>query len=147
MSVPKIIDCTNVNSQERRQFTDHLRCRLIEFNGAFCSESGISPVLFAIRDGGEDPRGGLVGRIAWGWMHIEILWLGTELRGQGWGAKLLAKAENLARKHGCTGIYLDTFSFQAPEFYLRLGYQVFGKVDDFPQGHCRFFLQKRLRRG
>jgi len=144
MSSPRIIDCTNFNSQERHQIIDHLRCQLIEFNGAICSETEISPVLFAIRDGSEDLLGGLVGRIAWGWLHIEILWLGSELRGQGLGTRLLAKAEDLARKNKCTGIYLDTFSFQAPEFYTSLGFRVFGKIEDFPEGHCRYFLQKKI---
>jgi hypothetical protein len=40
--------------------------------------------------------------------------------------------------------YLDTFSFQAPDFYKKLGYEVFGELQDFPHGHQRYFMKKRL---
>jgi len=54
------------------------------------------------------------------------------------------RAEAIARAHGCVGIWLDTFSFQARGFYEKLGFAVFGTMEDFPPGHQRFFLQKRL---
>ena len=44
---------------------------------------------------------------------------------------------------GCRSAHLDTFSFQAPDFYKKLGYRVFGAID-YPPDHRRFFLQKRL---
>ncbi len=53
-------------------------------------------------------------------------------------------AENEALARGCHGAYLDTFSFQAPDFYQKLGYEIYGKLDDFPKGHCRYFLRKKL---
>jgi hypothetical protein len=39
---------------------------------------------------------------------------------------------------------LDTFSFQAPDFYKQHGYQVFGELQDFPSGHQRYYLKKQL---
>ncbi|MNJ78333.1 hypothetical protein D3C77_760620 [compost metagenome] len=53
-------------------------------------------------------------------------------------------AEDLAREKGCVGIWLDTFDFQAPGFYQKLGFTEFGQLEDFPPGHKRFYFQKRL---
>ena len=48
------------------------------------------------------------------------------------------------RKRGVRNAYVDTFSFQAPEFYRKLGYREFGRLDDFPTGHRRSWLTKAL---
>jgi ribosomal protein S18 acetylase RimI-like enzyme len=56
-------------------------------------------------------------------------------------------AEDLAREMNCIGIWLDTFDFQAPEFYRRLGFSEFGQIEDHPPGHRRFFMRKRLQPG
>lgn len=142
MHPPTIVDCSHLDETDRTQIIGSLRNHLINFNKAFCIDTEITPVLLTIQHQGE-LYGGLVGRIAWGWMHIEILWLSSELRGQGLGKGLIEKAEELARKNGCNGVHLDTFSFQAPDFYTGLGYQVFGKIDDYPnEGQCRYFLKK-----
>ena len=78
------------------------------------------------------------------WMFIELLFVPEQLRGQDFGTQLMAKAESYARERGMTGIWLHTFSFQARGFYEKLGYTVFGQLPDYPEGHSRFFLQKRL---
>ena len=49
-----------------------------------------------------------------------------------------------AIRRGCKGAYLDTFSYQARPFYEKLGYEVFGTLDDYPTGHQRFYMRKRL---
>jgi len=53
-------------------------------------------------------------------------------------------AEQEADRRGCIGVWVDTHSFQAPGFYERLGYSPFGVIEDYPPGHSRLFLQKRL---
>lgn len=88
--------------------------------------------------------GGLVGSTYWGWLHVNWLWLEESLRGQGYGSRILATAEEQARARGVTNAYLDTFGFQAPEFYRKQGYEVFGTLEDFPAGYTRYFLRKRL---
>jgi GNAT superfamily N-acetyltransferase len=88
--------------------------------------------------------GGVIAEVYWDWLYIDLLWVKDELRGRGYGHRLLTQVEQAARQQGATNAYLDTFSFQAPEFYKRYGYQVFGVLEDFPLGHRRYFLRKRL---
>ncbi|MDH0647842.1 GNAT family N-acetyltransferase [Pseudomonas sp. GD03858] len=103
---------------------------------------------WSLRDGltGE-VTGGLYGRLGGGWMFVELLVVPEASRGQGLGRELMGKAEALARREGCVGIWLDTFSFQAPAFYRALGFEVFGELGDYLQGHRRYFLSKRLAEG
>jgi ribosomal protein S18 acetylase RimI-like enzyme len=88
--------------------------------------------------------GGLYGRLFYRWLYIELLSVPEQARGQGMGSELMRAAETLAREEDCIGIWLDTFDFQAPEFYRRLGFTECGQIDDYPPGHKRFFFQKRL---
>lgn len=88
--------------------------------------------------------GGLHARVLYRWLFIELLVVPEQTRGQGTGSRLMQMAEELAIDKGCVGIWLDTFDFQAPDFYRRHGYTEFGQIDDYPPGHTRFFFQKRL---
>ena len=88
--------------------------------------------------------GGLTARIGFGWMFVELLFVPERLRGQGVGRQLMEQAEVVAREHQCVGIWLDTFTFQAPGFYQKLGYAVFGEITNYPPGSSRFFLHKNL---
>jgi GNAT superfamily N-acetyltransferase len=88
--------------------------------------------------------GGVMGETYWGWLYIDLLWVKDELRGRGYGHRLLTLAEQEARQRGAKNAYLDTFSFQALDFYKQHGYQIFGELQDFPPGHQRYFLTKQL---
>jgi GNAT superfamily N-acetyltransferase len=88
--------------------------------------------------------GGLVGQTHWGWLFIHLLFVKEELRGHGYGHRLLMLAEEEARRRGAKNAYLDSFSFQAPDFYRKHGYEVFGVLEDFPLGHQRYFFKKKL---
>ena len=87
---------------------------------------------------------GLIGSTYWNWCHIDLLWVKDELRGQRLGHRLLEAAEAEARQRGARNVYLDTFGFQAPDFYKARGYVVFGELPDFPAGHTRYFMTKQL---
>ena len=89
--------------------------------------------------------GGLVGETFWDWLHVDLLWVAEELRGRGYGSRLLAAAEAEAVRRGCGHAYLETLGFQAPDFYRARGYRVFGELADFPPGHTRYFMRKSLR--
>jgi GNAT superfamily N-acetyltransferase len=92
---------------------------------------------------GESVVAGLAGETYAGWLFIRYLWVGDALRRKGIGRELMAAAEARAAERGCWGAWVDTFSFQAPGFYRKLGYEPFGELDWSPD-HKRFFLQKRL---
>lgn len=88
--------------------------------------------------------GGLTARIGYSRMFVELLYIPEHLRGRRYGEKLMREAESVARDAGCTGIWLDTFSFQAPGFYQKLGYAEFGTLADYPPRCTRHFLHKTL---
>jgi GNAT superfamily N-acetyltransferase len=73
-----------------------------------------------------------------------MLFVPESMRGRGVGTALLAAAETEARSRNCLGISVDTLSFQAAPFYEKLGFSIFGVLDDCPPGHRRLFFQKRL---
>ena len=101
-------------------------------------------LCFVLRAPDGKIAGGLIGATYWNWFYVDLLFVKEELRGRGYGHRLLEMAEEEARKRGAKNVYLDTFSFQAPDFYKQHGYQVFGELKDFPAGHRRYFLTKQL---
>ena len=76
--------------------------------------------------------------------EVQQLWVDEALRRRGIGVALMQKVEATAVERGCRLIYLDTFSFQAPEFYYRLGYETACRLDGFPGGGSKFILRKSL---
>ncbi|WP_201859196.1 GNAT family N-acetyltransferase [Microvirga soli] len=91
-----------------------------------------------------EPVGGLCGRTAGGWLAINLLFVPDALRGMGLATRLIAMAEDEAKRRGCHAAWLDTLNPQALPLYQRLGYQIFGELKDYPAGNNRFFLQKKL---
>jgi ribosomal protein S18 acetylase RimI-like enzyme len=104
----------------------------------------VEAFALVLRDDAGRIVGGLIGRLHWGWLRIEILSVSADLRGSGWGRRLVAEAERRALAAGCKHAWVDTFSFQAPGFYQRLGYREFGRLPGYPAGHDRIFLAKEL---
>lgn len=88
--------------------------------------------------------GGMLGEIYYKGLHISLLWVRDDFRSKGVGTLLMEKAYELARETESNIVYLDTFSFQAPRFYEKLGFTIFGKIENFPEGFTRYFLFKRL---
>jgi GNAT superfamily N-acetyltransferase len=86
--------------------------------------------------------GGMYGATAYDRLKIQLIYLPEKLRGNGLGRKLMKMAEEEAARRGCRGILLETYSFQARGFYERLGYEVYGTVEDFPPGHSMFAMKK-----
>jgi len=101
-------------------------------------------LCFVLRSSDQKIVGGVIGATYWDWLYINLMWITEELRGRGYGQQLLMLAEEEGRKRGAKQVYLDTFSFQAPGFYKKYGYEVFGELHDFPPGHQRYFLTKHL---
>jgi GNAT superfamily N-acetyltransferase len=88
--------------------------------------------------------GGLLGGIWGGWLHIAYLWVDEAERGKDAATRMMDQAEAYARERHCHSIMLDTHSFQARPFYEKRGFEVFATLDDWPKGHKKFFLKKKL---
>ena len=123
--------------------------RLVSENviAANIARTGVSdwhPVGYFLKNTRGEWLGGLTGHIWGGWLHVNFLWVSETLRGQGHGTRLMEAAETMAVERGAFGSTLETHTSQAPDFYARLGYTVFGRIDDYPPGHGKLFLSKRL---
>jgi GNAT superfamily N-acetyltransferase len=102
------------------------------------------PLAVFLRDAGGGTVGGVTGYTNWGWLYLDIFWLPDELRASGWGSRILAAAEEEARRRGCHFSRLFTYTFQAPGFYEKHGYTVFGELKDYPPGHSQIWMRKSL---
>lgn len=89
-------------------------------------------------------RAGLYGYTWGGCLNIRLLWVRDDVRRLGYGSRLLEQAGREAVSRGCGLATLETFDFQAPEFYPRHGYEEFGTLDGYPVGHVKHYFKKRL---
>ena len=116
-------------------------------NGHAIAQAGTAPpepLALFLYDEAERIVGGLHARIWDGVLDIGRLWVHEDFRGEGYGRRLLetAEAEGIAR--GCTLVVLNTFDYQAPGFYAKLGYEEYAVVDDWPRGHTNHLFRKKL---
>jgi GNAT superfamily N-acetyltransferase len=88
--------------------------------------------------------GGIAADVFGGWIYLSLLWVEENIRNKGFGTELVKQLEAEAVQLGCKYAHLDTYSFEARPFYEQLGYEVFAKLDDYPQGYCKYFLKKEL---
>jgi GNAT superfamily N-acetyltransferase len=117
--------------------------RLHEYNVSQTGLEGEFITLF-LRDNEQRIIGGVHGWTAFNYLHVDVLWLRQDVRGTGYGKRLLLAAEREALNRGCRYAQLDTFSFQARGFYEKLGYRVFGELDDVAGEHMWYFMRKDL---
>lgn len=115
-----------------------------EYNLQEAGDLNFQRICFVLQTPDQEILGGVIGEIYWEWFYLDLMWIQENLRGQGYGAQLLSAVEKEAKKKGAKRVFLDTFSFQAPGFYQKYGYQVFGELPDFPPGHQRYYLSKEL---
>ena len=141
----------DTNSEEKRNLIEK---KLFEFNQAqskqvvVCDRLKTDPPTFIEIYAEVKPQklvGGLVSYIDWGqWLYIDTIWVDADYRKQGIGQYLMISAEKKAKNHGIKRARLCTFDFQALPFYKKLGYTVYGKLKDFPEGHSLYYLKKIL---
>ena len=129
------------------QITEDERSAIIVPLGEFSAARGFeyrpNPITLSLREG-DRIVGGLIGHTNWEWLFIEVLSVATHLRSRGYGKLLMEKAEAIARTRGCVGAWVDTYTFQSPGFYERLGYHIFGTLPHYPGAEQRIFLTKML---
>jgi GNAT superfamily N-acetyltransferase len=115
----------------------YLEDRIYEFN------SRATGIAFFVREG-DGIVAGICGNTWGGTCELRQFWVEESQRHRGLGTKLFQAAEQEARRRGCTQIVLMTFSFQAPAFYERQGFEVVATVDNHPRGYRNLLMRKRL---
>ncbi len=128
----------SASSSARRSWT------LAAFNTGAAGAGGWGLLAVTVRDEAGAVVGGLWGRTGYGFPFVELLALGPA-KGVGLGREVMGIAEAEARRRGLVGIWLDTWTFQAPGFYEKLGFTECGRIPDYPPGHDKIFYVKRFR--
>lgn len=144
MYVPNTNYKLELNAKDAFKIVDQ---KLFAFN-KLCVPSTQKPevidINFTIKNGDEVIAGICSEVYTWKILYISVFFVEETYRNQGLGTILLNKIEEKAKQLGVTLIHLDTFDFQAKDFYLNHGYEVFGILDDCPQGHKRYYMRKIL---
>ena len=123
-----------------------LEDNVVNVNFARTGEVEWFPVGYFLKSPRGEWLGGCEGYI-WGrWLHVRWLWVSDFLRGRGHATRLMDATEAYAIERGAIASTLETFSFQAPGFYMKRGYEVVGQLDDYPPGHMRYTFRKTLAR-
>lgn len=121
---------------------ERLRSGLRTYNNEVAGETEYYSLSHFVEDEKGELVGGVYGKVGWGWLYIDLLWVASSYRGKGLGSHLMALIEAEANERGVFNYHLATGSFQAPEFYKKLGYEVCGQIDDLPVGYTNYFLKK-----
>ena len=87
---------------------------------------------------------GLIGDTHGNWLTVKYLWVSEELRRKSIGSQILKQAEEIAKERGCKYVFLDTFSFQAPMFYKKHGYQEVFALEEYPVTGKRYYFTKNI---
>ena len=132
---------TDPTSQDVRFLEDRLYEYGVEQTGV---DDGQWLAIF-LRDDQQTIHAGLKGWTWCGSCYIQTVWVYQASRRHGLGTQLLHAAEHEARRRGCQQMILASYSFQAPGFYQKLGFEVFAVLDEHPRAHRNYFLRKWLR--
>lgn len=117
---------------------------LIAYNMARIEDKDAKDLGIFYEDETGKKLAGLTGNTHGNWLFVKFLWVDDALRGQGIGRALLGQAEDEARARGCKYAFLDTFSFQAPVFYAKQGYEEVFTLENFPLTGKRHYFTKQL---
>ena len=137
---PRIVE----EKRNARAVAGRIRKGLIEYNTAKAGKPAYKRLVLSARDAKGRIVGGLTGDLYWNALYVELLWLEKGARKSGLGAGLMREAESRARRARKELIFLNTYSFQAPGFYRRLGFRSFGRIRNYPRGASRIFFVKML---
>lgn len=133
-----------VEEHPAREDIEFLEARIIEHNYAGAGAYDGRGLAAFIRDDDHRIIAGIAGYTWARLAEIEFLWVDESARGQGLGTQLLAAVEEEARARGCALMIVSTYSFQAPDFYLRHGYEIVAELSDCPPGHTNYYFKKPL---
>jgi GNAT superfamily N-acetyltransferase len=153
---PRMLDTTTAAGSAMIRITNHTEPRLSaelqteltervrSFNYGIVGRYEFEPMACVAHDDDGDLIGGAAGNVGLGWLHVDVLWVAERHRGRDLGSRVMDGLEALALRHGARRSRVETTSFQALDFYRKRGYVVFGQIEDLPDGHTFYYLQRRL---
>ncbi len=130
--------------EQKQEVFDALVSGVRYYNQEHMGEEKSKPLMLVVRDNEGRLIAGVAGRTIYFQLLIEVLWVDRKKRGEGLGTKLMKQLEAEAKKRGCIAAQVDTLSFQAPDFYKRLGFKIVGKVCGIKNSPDRYFLLKEF---
>ena len=130
----------NTESQKAQEIGDLIR----SYNRSKREKAESEPLNLYVEDDKGELMAGLVAEIFGNWIEIEYLFVKEEFRGQGIGSQLLQQAESEAKKRNCRYVFVNTYHFQAPNFYQKQGYKEVFNLKDYPYTGQRHYYQKDL---
>jgi GNAT superfamily N-acetyltransferase len=139
--LPEIVPIKKPTTEHQ---TEILR-QLLNFNAGIVGSAALKSFAILLQNPASKAiEGGLWGESSYHWLYIQMLVVSGKYRERGLGSALMKKAETIARSRGYLGIRVETFSFQAPGFYEKLGYKPFGTLSNYPRGHRTIYYFKAL---
>ena len=130
----------NTESQKAQEIGDLIR----SYNRSKREATESEPLNLYVEDDSGQVMAGLVAETFGNWLEIEYLFVKEDLRGQGIGSQLLQQAESEAKNRNCRFAFVNTYQFQAPDFYKRHGYKEVLRLQDYPYTGQRHYYQKDL---
>ena len=108
-------------------------------------ESGYRALQVLLRDRNQEVTGGILGVTYWGYFQIGTVWVHPKHRTENHLVRMFEVAEREALRRGCSHAVLATHSFQQlPKVYESIGYEVVTVLPEFPAGHQRITMRKKL---
>ena len=136
----KYVETQNITEQDK----DAIFEQLLKYNLSHIEDKSPQDIGIYLEDDNGNKVAGLIGDTHGNWLEIEYLWVNDDLRGQNIGTELMQKAESIAKSRGCKYAFLNTFSFQAPDFYNKLGYKEEFVLNEYPRTGKRHYYTKQL---
>ncbi len=133
---------TRVASDASQDVKDMIEQGIDQFSNDYVGETRTA--CFVTVYDGDKLVGGLRGESLGAWFYIKHLWVAEEHRKQGLGKDLMKSAEQEAKARDCQTIWVDTLSYQAPDFYQKLGYDVAARVPNYRGSYDRIFFRKDI---
>jgi len=141
----------SLSDSKDREIRNEIHEQIKAFNDAISEphrlargEGSVRPLNILLRDSNGVLRGGLIADTYWGWMDVDDFWLHESMRRRGFGRRMIKAAEKEAIARGCQYAKLETFSFQARDFYEKCGYHVVGQLNEYPPGQAFYWMKKKL---
>lgn len=131
------------NETDYRQVCNHLYEYNVKATDGLLQKPGKDINLY-LKDESGKVVGGLFCETWLYGLYLDVFWISEEFRNKGYGKIMITEAERLGRELGCIFAHTCTFTYQSPEFYKRMGYEVFAVNDEYPEGIKQFFLKKKL---